>query len=138
VADGIVVFVPMLPAYWNVVTDLLRALLLVVLFFINVLLAPQTLIIIMAHHPHRLIIRIIPSIHAIGLFLAIAFVVLLVIRVVSVILRFVLIVVGVLVAPSERKRAGSSRCLYDSFVCFAIEVCVVRDVPVDHGSKMKG
>ena len=87
----------------------------------------------MAHNTHRLIIGIVSFVDVDGLFLTITLIVMLIIGVISVILMFVRIVIGVLVAPSERKGAGSTWCLDDSFVGFAIKVCVVSDVAVDHG-----
>ncbi len=133
----IIVVIPMLSANRCVITVLLWILVLEVLFIVNVVFAANTFFIVVAHHTHWLFIRIVSSVHVIGHFLAIVVVFLLFKRVVSLILRFVIIVVCVLVTPSERKWAGSSWRLDDSFIGFAVKVCVVSDVPVNHGNKGK-
>ena len=41
-------------------------------------------------------------------------------------------IVSFLVTPSKREMSGSSRCLYNLFICFTVKVCVVSYVFIEH------
>ena len=128
--DWVVVVVAMFTANWNIAADALVTVEPGALFFISIF--AKSLFIIMTHHTHGLVIGLIWPVDRITWLLGIAVIMIFIVKVLFLSYGFLVLVIGVVMAPAEGKGTGSTRCLGDFLVGFTVEIRVVGNVAIDH------
>jgi hypothetical protein len=128
--DWVVVVVAMFTANWSIAADAFVTVEPGILFFISIF--AKALFIIMAHHTHGLVIGLIWPVEGITWLFGIAVIMIFAVGVLFLPYGFMVLVIGVVMAPAEGKGTGSTRGLGDFLVGLPVKIRVVGNVAIDH------